>query len=208
MAVILFVLVLLSLQPTSILIILILIRQTHLHRVFAYLISSTRQRPSYQLLLSPIYLPVDYPTSKFISCAYICVGTYTTIVGLALAWTRIHIQPVCWEYRSVPRCWTILVRGTMMELYTYVAVLNTTSPSSICLCHQWLIGVHCRRDECCVHARLIHTLDVCWMLRPCTIFLFIQMLRHMAKYESGGRREDPHVMHDWCLWSFISNINC
>ena len=91
MAVILFVLVflvlvLLSLQPTSILIILILIRQTHLHRVFAYLISSTRQRPSYQLLLSPIYLPVDYPTSKFISCAYICVGTYTTIVGLALAW--------------------------------------------------------------------------------------------------------------------------
>ena len=131
-------------------------------------------RPSYQLLLSPIYfqLTIQQVSSYHV---HIYVLGRPTIVGLALAWTRIHIQPVCWEYRSVPRCWTILVRGTMMELYTYVAVLNTTSPSSICLCHQWLIGVHCRRDECCVHARLIHTLDVCWMLRPCTIFLFIQI---------------------------------
>ena len=43
----------LSFQPASFLIILISIRRTHLHRVFTYLISSTRQRPSYQLLLYP-----------------------------------------------------------------------------------------------------------------------------------------------------------
>jgi len=83
--------------------------------LFTYLISQTRQRSSYQLLLFPIYLPVDYPTSKFISCAYICVGCvhHYCWAGFGLdgdphsaSMMRLSISPQLG--------WMILVRGTIL----------------------------------------------------------------------------------------------
>ena len=75
-------------------------------------------------------IPFDYPTSKFISYI-ICVGIYNILL---LDWLWLDGGPVCFLYRSV----------LDVEWYLFVAIdwaVGHTSPSPMCLCHLWLIGV-------------------------------------------------------------------